>query len=53
MGLRLSPYNFDYSMRLMIYYSYLGNFDRILEIHRALDIKGILTFYKNNNIYLI
>lgn len=40
-GFFLSKYNFDIAIRLMKYYSLVGNLDRFIEIYRTLDIKGI------------
>ena len=40
-GYKLSPYNFDIALRLITYYSFIGNFERMLEIYKTLDIKGI------------
>lgn len=39
-GFQLSQYNYDIALRLIRFYSFVGNFERMYEIYKTLDIKG-------------
>ena len=40
-GLKRSPYNYDFQTNLQIAYYYLSNFEKLSEITQVMDVKGV------------